>query len=70
MRVANAATSENTELMERKWLTKLLYQPTKKAEGITKSQVKQVARQYPIIGILYDIVQSFNSGKNPILFDN
>jgi len=48
-----------TELIERKWVMKLLYQPIEKVKGITESQVERVVNEYPVIGILYDIVCSF-----------
>jgi len=51
--------SANTELIERKWVTKLLYQPIEKVKGITADQIERVVMEYPVIGILYDIVQSF-----------
>jgi len=56
---AAAEALSNTELIERKWMTKLLYQPIGKVKGITEEQVERVVREYPVIGILYDIVRSF-----------
>jgi len=55
----NAQALGNTELIERKWLTKLLYKPIEKVKGITEDQVERVVGEYPVIGILYDIVRSF-----------
>ena len=49
----------NTELIERKWLNKLLYKPIDKVKGITESQIERVIAEYPVIGIIYDTVQSF-----------
>ena len=45
--------------IERKWVTKLLYQPIEKVKGIAESQVERVVLKYPVIGLLYDIVRSF-----------
>lgn len=59
MKDANAGALANTELIERKWVTKLLYQPIEKVKGITESQLERVVREYPVIGFIYDIVQSF-----------
>jgi transposase len=55
----NAESLTNTELIERKWVTKLLYQPIGKVKGIAESQVDRIVREYPVIGTIYDIVQSF-----------
>jgi predicted transcriptional regulator len=49
----------NSELIERKWVTKLLYQPIEKIKGITEDQVKRVIAEYPVIGALYGVVRSF-----------
>jgi len=56
---ATAQALGNTELIERKWLTKLLYNPIEKVKGITEGQVERVVSEYPVLGILYDIVRSF-----------
>ena len=56
---SNAEAHANTELIERKWVTRLLYQPIEKVKGITESQVERVVREYPIIGSLYGIVRTF-----------
>jgi transposase len=48
-----------TELIERKWVTKLLYQPMEKVKGITESQIERIIGEYPVVGVLYDIVRSF-----------
>jgi hypothetical protein len=49
----------NSELIERKWVTKLLYQPIEKIKGITEDQVERVIAEYPVIGVLYGVVRSF-----------
>jgi len=58
---SNVEAQANTELLERKWVTRLLYQPIEKVKGITEGQVERVVREYPVIGILYDIVQTFKA---------
>jgi len=61
IRDSNIEALANTELIERKWVTRLLYQPIEKVKGITEGQVERVVREYPVIGILYNIVQSFKA---------
>ena len=59
MKDTNEQEQANTELIERKWMAKLLYQPIEKVKGITESQIERAVQEYPVIGILYDIVRSF-----------
>ena len=59
MKAAIAGSHEGTELIERKWVTKLLYQPIEKIKELTKAQVGKIIREYPVIGTLYYTVQSF-----------
>ena len=59
IKAAAAEALKNTELVERKWLTKLLYLPIEKVKGITEEQLERVIEEYPIIGILYDTVRAF-----------
>jgi transposase len=59
VRAARESAAGNVELIERKWVTKLLYQPIEKIKGITESQLKRIVLEYPVIGVLYDIVRSF-----------
>jgi transposase/uncharacterized protein YoaH (UPF0181 family) len=56
---ANAGAQGNTEVIERKWLTKLLYQPIEKVKGITEDQVERVIKEHPVVGTLYDVIRSF-----------
>jgi hypothetical protein len=58
-KAAHAGALEHTELIERKWVTKLLYQPIEKVKEITEDQFARIVRKYPVIGNLYDIVRSF-----------
>ena len=57
----NAEAQAGTELIERKFVAKLLYQPIEKVKGITNSQVERVVIEFPVVGILYDIVKSFKA---------
>jgi len=59
MKEANAASFEGTELIERKWMIKLLYKPIDNVKGITERQIDRVIKEYPQIGVVYDIVRSF-----------
>ena len=55
----NDQARDNTELVERKWLIKLLYKPIDKVKEITESQVDRVVSEYPVIGAIYNTVRSF-----------
>lgn len=59
IQAARMESFENTEIIERKWVVKLLYQPIDKVRQITHSQVERIINEYPIIGTLYDVVHSF-----------
>jgi len=61
MKAVAAKEFENTELIERKWLTKLLYLPPEKVKGITQEQLDRVICEYPIIGSILDVVSSFKA---------
>ena len=56
---AHAKGLGNTELIERKWMTKLLYQQIDKVKDITEDQAERALKEYPVIGLLYDTVRSF-----------
>lgn len=47
------------EKIERKWLIRLLYKPVDKVKEITQIQLDKVIEKYPVIGSIYDTVQSF-----------
>ena len=54
----NAAT--HTEVIERKWLAKLLYKPLEEIKGgITAEQLHSVVQKYPTVGKIYNIIRSF-----------
>jgi transposase len=61
LKAARTESNKNTELIERKIVTKLLYKPIEKVRGITVDQVERVFKEYPVIGRLYDLVRSFKS---------
>jgi transposase len=59
LKAANADKLAAMELVERKWMIKLLYQPLEKIKGITAEQVEAIVKEHPVIGDLYAIVRSF-----------
>lgn len=52
-------SNKNTELIERKWLVNLLYHPLAKIKELSEDQLYRIVIEYPIIGKIYYIVQSF-----------
>jgi len=61
-RINKAACGDSlgkTELIERKWITKLLYHPLDKIKELTEDQVARIVSEYPTIGSLYYTVRSF-----------
>jgi len=59
LKAVNEGLLEGTELIERKWLVKLLYRPAEDVKGITAGQVDSVIAEHPEISTLYDTVRSF-----------
>lgn len=61
----------STEIIERKWLLKLLYKPLEKVNALTSEQVKNVVQKYPLWGKLHYLVWHFKeillSGKKESL---
>ena len=57
----------NIELVERKWLKKLIYMSSKNVKGISEQQINEINIKYPIFKQLYDFVLDFKrimfSGK-------
>ncbi|WP_084723822.1 transposase [Virgibacillus chiguensis] len=51
----------SSEIIERKWLLKLLYKPLEKVKQLTDEQVQNAFRKYPLFKQLYDLVWSFKS---------
>ena len=56
---AHGAAVANTEVVERKWLLKLLYNPIEKVKGITEAQLEKVVAAHPELGVVYHIVRTF-----------
>lgn len=59
LRHAEKTGGEKGEVIERKWLIKLLYRPIEKISGITEEQLGRVIEKYPLIGKLYDQMSTF-----------
>lgn len=55
----NKQSLNEIELVERKWLIKLLFKPLCDVKGITENQFNAIIKQYPQAGTLYDIVRTF-----------
>ena len=49
----------NTEVIERRWLIKLLYSSIENVKGITEGQIEKVLISYPMIRTVYHIVREF-----------
>ena len=49
----------NTDVVERKWLLKLLYHPLEKVKGITESQLEKIIAEYPVLDEVYHTVRAF-----------
>jgi hypothetical protein len=47
------------ELIDKKWLIKLIYLPVEKVQGITAGQLAAVIQRYPEAGILFDMLKTF-----------
>jgi len=59
VQTAKAESIKDTEIVERRWIIKLIYQPLEQLRGITSSQIDCVIKQFPIVGKLYDVIRSF-----------
>ena len=58
---AMAEFRENTEIIERKYLLKLLYNPIEKVKGITQEQLDKVIMKHPQLTAVYDLVVTFKA---------
>lgn len=58
---AHEKAIENTEVVERKHLLKLLYHPMEKVKGITDAQFVKILCAYPQLSDIYTIVDSFKA---------
>jgi len=56
---AHGKSVANTEVVERKWLLKLLYNPIEKVKGISQAQLEKVIHDYPELAVVYHIVRTF-----------
>ena len=52
-------TAGDTEIVERKWLVKLLYKPLDKVKAISSEQVESVFQKYPLVGTLLRLLKEF-----------
>jgi transposase len=59
MKAASNGEAGRIELVERKWVVKLLYKPIEKIKDISQEQVDRIVAEHPVVGSLYDIVRSF-----------
>ena len=59
IKAANENAVGNMELIERKWIVKLLYKPIEKVKELTIEQLDRIVQEYPAIGTIYEIVRSF-----------
>ena len=48
-----------SELIDKKWIIRLLYRPIEKVKGITEEQLAAVVKAYPSVAIIYEIVREF-----------
>ena len=66
-------TDGPTEIVERKWLVKLLYKPLNKVKAISPEQVKNIVQKYPLVGTLLRLVWRFKeilqSGDKELLHE-
>lgn len=54
-----AGSSSKADVLERKWLIKLLYKPMDELQGIDEELVRRLLEEYPVVQDIYDIVESF-----------
>ena len=54
-----AGNSPKADVLERKWLIKLLYKPMDELQGIDEELVGRLLEGYPVVQDIYDIVESF-----------
>lgn len=59
MKAARNGETGKMELIERKWVVKLLYKPNEKVKNVTQEQVDRIVIEHPVVGSLYNIVRSF-----------
>ena len=57
--IKQVSGNREKDIMERRWVVKLLYQPMEKVEGLDKGQLERLLEEYPIVQDIYDLVGSF-----------
>lgn len=57
--IRQAGGNKEMDLLERKWLVKLLYKPKEELKGPDKELVGRLLNEYPIVQDIYDLVGSF-----------
>lgn len=55
------STEESTELIDKRWINKLLYKPIDKVKGITKEQLEEVYKKYPDIKACLSCLKEFRT---------
>ena len=58
---AMAEYRQNTEIIERKYLLKLLYNPIEKVKGISQEQLDKVIELHPQLLAVYDLINGFKA---------
>jgi len=58
---AMAEYRQNTEIIERKYLLKLLYNPIEKIKGISQEQLDKVIEFHPQLLAVYDLINNFKA---------
>lgn len=56
-----AAHGQTVELIDKKWLVRLLYKPLEKVRRIAQDQLSAVLTVYPLAGIIYALVDGFRT---------
>ena len=57
----SAVGGEPVELIDKKWLIRLLYMPLKEVKGISSAQLSAVYKNYPLAKSILDIVNEFKT---------
>ena len=52
---------KNIEVIERKYILKLLYNPIEKVKGIREEQLSKVIAEYPKLSVAYDLLSSYKA---------
>lgn len=54
-----AGICPEVDVLERKWLVKLLYKPMEELRGIDGELIGRILEEYPVVQDIYDMVESF-----------